>query len=254
MMRWHVGAAAVWVAALGIVPGPARGDEAQDLARQARKVLKQYCSRCHHGEGSEGGEFDVVKQPDLLSDQFWDPSLVVPGKPEGSYLLERVVKSQMPPRNIQERPGATEKDVLRRWIAAGAPSFPNDSAERPFVTLAGVLTAVRDHLRDAEPADRPYLRFFTLHTLANSPTVSDDDLRLARAAFSKAINSLSRKARIVVPEAIGPARTILVVDLRDLGWDRGRRWLAIERAYPYGVRYDDLPDKALRAIDRELAE
>ncbi len=89
----------------GILPTvPARGDDASHLARQARGVLKQYCFRCHHGEGSEGGEFDMLKQPDLLSKDVRDPPLVAAGKPGESYLFERIAKNQMPPKNIKERP------------------------------------------------------------------------------------------------------------------------------------------------------
>jgi hypothetical protein len=233
---------------------PAQADDAVGLGRQARGVFKQYCFGCHHGKGSEGGEFDVLKQPDLLSKEFHDPSLVVPGKPGESYLFERVVKNQMPPRNIKERPADADKEVLRRWIESGTPAFPDDAARRPFITLASVLSAARDYLRNTDAADRPFLRFFTLHALANNPAVFDDDLRIARAALSKAINSLSRKPRIVMPSTIDPTRTVFVVDLRDLDWDRGSLWFAVERAYPYGLKYDGLPDETLRRLDRDLSD
>jgi serine/threonine-protein kinase len=243
----------------GAAACPARADskdrdDATALARQARGVLKQFCFRCHHGEGSEGGEFDMLKHPDLLSKEFHDPSLVVPGKPGESYLFERVVKNQMPPRNIKERPADADKDLIRRWIEAGAPAFPDDATRRSFITLVSVLSAARDHLRNADAADRPFVRFFTLHTLANNPSVTDDDLRSARAALSKAINSLSRKPRIVLPQAIDQTRTLFAVDLRDFDWDRGSLWLAVERAYPYGLKYDGLGDETLRRIDRDLSD
>lgn len=174
----------------------------------------------------------MLKQPDLLSKDVRDPPLVAAGKPGESYLFERIVKNQMPPKNIKERPTDADKELIRRWIEAGAPAFPDDATRRPFITLVSVLSAARDHLRNADATDRPFLRFFTLHTFANNPSVTDDDLRSARAALSKAINSLSRKPRIVVPQAIDQPKTLFAIDLRDFDWDRGALWLAVERAYP----------------------
>ena len=88
---------------IGTAPCTARGDAkdqegAAALARQARGVIKQFCFRCHHGEGSEGGDFDMLKQPDLLSKDVRDPPLVATGKPAESYLFERIAKNQMPPK------------------------------------------------------------------------------------------------------------------------------------------------------------
>ena len=143
---------------------------------------------------------------------------------------------------------------LWRWIEAEAPDFPKDDKPRPPVPLATVLTAARDHLRDprkTEASDKSFIRFFTLHNLANNRAVSDDDLRIARAALSKAINSLSRKPRIVVPTAVDPARTVFAVNMDELGWDY-RQWAAVEREYPYGLRYDSHPDAELRRLDQEI--
>ena len=244
---------------IGTAPCTARGDAkdqegAAALARQARGVLKQFCFRCHHGEGSEGGDFDMLKQPDLLSKDVRDPPLVATGKPAESYLFERIAKNQMPPKNIKERPADADKELIQRWIEAGAPAFPDDATRRSFITLVSVLSAARDHLRNADATDRPFLRFFTLHTLANNPSVTDDDLRSARAALSKAINSLSRKPRIVVPQAIDQTRTLFAVDLRDFDWDRGSLWFAVERAYPYGLKHDNPADETLQRLDRDLYE
>jgi len=85
MLRWGI------VAGLLLSAGAsARGANETELAGKARGVFRQYCARCHHGPGSEGGEFDVTRHPDLLDKEFWDPALVVPGKPEASYLFQRV--------------------------------------------------------------------------------------------------------------------------------------------------------------------
>ena len=41
--------------------------DARALALQARGVLKTYCYRCHHGVGSDGGDFDVQKVETLTA-------------------------------------------------------------------------------------------------------------------------------------------------------------------------------------------
>src|SRR5207253_10806815 len=110
------------------------------------------------------------------------------------------------------------------------------------VGLKPVLAAMRDRLRQADPDDRPFLRFFTLHHLHNNPRVSEADLRVQRAGLSKAINSLSWKPRIVLPKALDAAQTVFVIDLRDLDWDRNDLWTEVMKAYPYGLRYDAQPD------------
>ena len=100
------------------------------------------------------------------------------------------------------------------------PPFPiADPATRPIKTEKDVLAAIRDHLRHAREGDRAFLRYFTLHNLHNDRSLGDDDLRLARAAVAKLVNSLSWKPEIVVPEAIDREQTVLAIDLRDVGWD-----------------------------------
>ena len=57
--------------------------EVDEIAVRARGVLKQHCLRCHSGEGSEGGDFNVLSQKDLL-----DSAMVESKKPNESILLQ----------------------------------------------------------------------------------------------------------------------------------------------------------------------
>ena len=234
-----------------VLPAAAQDQEnAEALAGRVRSVFKRHCLRCHDGQGSQGGDFDILNTDDLAKS-----GIVATGKPDESYLFERVRKDQMPPRNISERPTAADGDAIRRWIQAGAPKFPV-AVGRKFISLASVLTAIRDHLRQADRDARPFLRYFTLHNLYNNPQVLDEDLRLYRAALSKAINSVSRKPRIVLPQAVDSAETIFAIDITDLDWDRGQQdlWRELLRLYPYGVKFANLPSKDLRDLDAELSE
>lgn len=242
-----------------LFPCPAQADVTKaELAGKAHAILKTHCQRCHHGPGSDGGEADFLKHQDLVAGQGDELGLIVPGKPAESLLFQRLAvrrngKGDMPPTKISERPSDEEKAIIKQWIEAGAPSFTvAASAARPFLSLTSALTSVRDHLRKADRETRPYLRYFSLVHQYNNPRSSDDDLRVTRAALSKVVNSLSRKPRIVVPEAIDPAQALLVIDVRDLDWDRGNLWQEVLRAYPYGLKYRNHP--ALRQLDEELCD
>ena len=224
-------------------------DDPQKIAGQARTVLRQYCQRCHNGPNSESGyDWDVLQIATMKKSE-----VLVPGKPGESLLMQKILQNKMPPRNIPKRPAAPDGEIVRRWIEAGAPEFPKVS-DRKFVGLEAMLTTVRDHLRNAERDDRPYLRYFTLTHLHNNPSVSDDDLLLYRAALSKALNSLHWKKNVVVPEPIDKERTVFVVDVRQMDWDKYDLWREISLLYPYGLAYGNHPDNALRKLDEDIRD
>lgn len=222
-------------------------EENSELAIQARNVLKLHCSRCHNGAGSEGGDFDLLNPSDLA-----DYDLVRPGEPQKSILMKRVAHGEMPPKPA--RLFVEQGEALREWITAGAPPFSEAQASRSFVSLADVLTTIRDYLRDTERDDRHYLRFFTLHNLHNNPRVLNRDLQLYRAALSKTLNSLSWKSRIVLPEPLDDAETLYVIDIRDFDWDRTDAWSQLMADYPYGLKYGNLPDETLRRLDEDIED
>jgi hypothetical protein len=76
--------------------------------------------------------------------------------------------------------------------------------------------------------------------------LSDDELETYRQGLSKLVNSLSWGKRIAKPIPVDPSKTILRIDLRDLGWDEAT-WERILAANPYRVLYDS---NAARAIQR----
>lgn len=233
--------------------GAQGGPEAKaKLAAEARGILKQYCRRCHDGPGSEGGDFDVLRIADLVEKGDRDEPLVIKDDPDASFLFQRILADEMPPKSAPLRPDGDARRVIFDWIKQGAIPFPEEKeARREPVPLKDVLTRVRDHLRDAPEEQRERLRFFTLHQIANDPDATEADLRLHRAALSKLVNSLSDKRRVVVPKAIDPGQTVFAIDLGDYGWDRDT-WIALEQAYPYGLAYPNRSDQALDRLDREI--
>jgi mono/diheme cytochrome c family protein len=232
-----------------LVPA-ARAGGKDSLADRARGVLVQHCHKCHHGEGSEGGEFDVLSVPSMTA-----AKVLAPGSPGDSLLWQRVgEKKTMPPKAVKERLSDLQLGILREWIQSGAPAAQATAARaRSPIPLAGVLAAVRDHLLAADAEDKPYLRYFTLTHLHNNPAVADADLALYRAALSKALNSVSWKSRMVIPEAVDKDQTVFAIDIRDLDWDKDRMWPAVAAAYPYGLRYGGHPDPAVAKLDDDIA-
>lgn len=234
-----------------------RADEASGLAQQAYSILKNRCYRCHGGEKKIEG-IDVLDRNLLtanIGDEEFPRHLIVPGKPDDSELWYPVDGESMPKEGSKEAGEMTadERATITRWIEAGAP-FPQREV-REFITTKAILTAMRDHLFKSRADDRRYLRFFTVAHLHNNQRVTEDDLRLYKAALSKLINSLSYERQIVLPKAVpGSSETVFVVDLRDLGWDRHDQWSQILKHYPYGLTYDFVTyDEDLQQISKDLA-
>jgi hypothetical protein len=242
---------ALTVGLMFAIPLPA---EDKPLAVQARDVLKERCHGCHKGPGSKGGRFNAFVYKSLVtSEKAGQKPVVVPKQLGGSELWQKIEAGEMPEEGSVEKEKftAAEKTILKQWIEAGAPEWPAVEAapNRTYISIPQMLAAIRDDLRKAPVDDRSYLRYYTLTHLYNQPRtrISDADLRIYRAAFSKAVNSLSWKRSIVVPRAVDKSEeTIFAVDLRDLDWDREGLWKYVVACYPYGLAYDAHEEPAYR--------
>ena len=119
---------------------PAVADQASaEIGVSPRKIivatLNVKCLLCHGRRRQEGG-LDIRTRESLLRGGLSGPA-IVPGKPEESLLIQRIVAEEMPPAEHQSRLSyrpvtSTELHELRRWIADGAP-FEEESpkAVRP---------------------------------------------------------------------------------------------------------------------------
>jgi serine/threonine-protein kinase len=241
--------------------GPAIAADADPAAR-AKEVFREHCAECHAGPKARAG-VNVLDRDGLIKKEK-----VVPGKPDDSLLYQLVTatdESGMPPTG-RPRLSAEQAEVIRRWIAAGAPAFPADAPPPPepatekdksLKDVAGVdyvLKKILAHVRAVPAGDRPFLRFFSInHVLIAGAT--PDKLADHRAALAKAVNHLSREPRLVRPKSIdAPADTVFAVDLRELGWHRkpfkakaGDKEVASDLTvfdlalleYPYAIAYED---------------
>ncbi len=215
-------------------------DDPAMLGRQARQILDKHCHRCHGQDGAvEGGMNYILDAGKLVARRK-----VVPGQPDQSPLFKRVSSGKMPPPGENPRPAASDVEVLRRWIAAGAPAGTAPAAKQ----IVGEASLQELMLADVETVDkrsRRFLRYFSLLPLANAG-LSEDELQTYRNALAKLLNSLSWHPRITKPKAIDPAGLLLRVDLRDFQWD-ANLWNRLLQDYPYGILHDTAVARAVMA-------
>lgn len=225
-----------------------RADDAgQELARNGTALIEKYCYRCHGAQRNGSPLFVVLDRDGLINSKA---KYVVPGKPDESYMWQRVADGEMPPEG-EPAPSAAEKDVLKAWIAAGVPQV--ERVKRPHKKEEQVLRDILADLQATAQKDRAYQRYFTItHLFNNNVHYTEQQLRLVRAAFSKSVNSLSWQSEMVIPKAIDSEQTIFRLDLRDLGWDQRNVWTSILRQYPYGLKFNKVDDLKLVEIDRQV--
>ena len=206
-------------------------DEKSELPQKAKAILATKCYSCHGEAGSADGGINFMLDRDRLVKR----RKLVAGKSADSVIFRQVKTGRMP--KDDEPLSAEEIDVLKRWIDSGAVDFNPKAKARTLISSDDVLTFIRDDLRALEkedPEKLPYFRYFTITHLYNSG-LSDDELRSYRVALAKLVNSLSWKKRIVLPQPIDPAQTVLRICLSDYRWSP-KTWDRIAGEYPYGVK------------------
>ncbi len=91
-----------------------------DFNRDVRPILSDKCYACH-GPDAKHRKADL--RLDVEKDAR-DSGVIEPGKPDKSYLIERIVAEdeaeRMPPKKSGKMLTAKEIDILKRWIAEGA--------------------------------------------------------------------------------------------------------------------------------------
>lgn len=225
---------------------PVVADELQQLALQGTVILKTHCYGCHGEKFNGSAQLNVMDSVALLEHGY----LIADNIPE-SPLWQRVASGEMPPPDSGVPPlSAEQQQILQRWMAAGGPQVQR--TQRAFKSYASVIHDIHADLMQASRDDRPFYRYFTLTHLSNNyAQVSDFDLRLYRAGFCKAINSLSYEPDIYVPDFVDAEQTIFRVDMRRLGWD-AETWKWLVGRYPYGLHFHNGDDEALAGMDQQI--
>lgn len=242
-------------AAIGFAPCQAEESAADSLNLRAQKILKERCHRCHGVELSIP-ELRVLSRDSLVADRGPNARrFITPAEPQNSKLWDVVRDDYMPPN---DKPlSDEEKDTLKQWIVAGA-VFPEVKREGPNMDELAILNAINADMQKVgtgqERGRQQSTRYFSLAHLHNNPAVTEEMLRLHRAALSKAINLLSRGKELVIPRALaGTSETIYAVDLDDLEWNSAADWEKLARVYPYGMKPRSTTDnRVLEQIKKAL--
>lgn len=98
---------------------------AENYARDIDPIMKKYCVTCHGGMGADGEKvtemgLDLTSYAGMMAGSTYG-TVVEPGDPDNSLLLEMVEAGDMPEEG--EKVPAELVQVLRAWIAQGAPEL-----------------------------------------------------------------------------------------------------------------------------------
>jgi len=114
----------VAVSVLVLTANKTQAADVPEFNRDIRPLLSDRCFSCH-GPDAEHREADLrLDQPTGLFSDTAEQSIVSPGSPDESLLINRVESDdpdlRMPPVDSGKTLNADEVGMLRKWIAAGA--------------------------------------------------------------------------------------------------------------------------------------
>ncbi len=123
--------------------------ERLSFERDVRPILKEFCLDCHGGNDVPKGKLDLRLKRFAERGGESGPAIVA-GKPDESYLLDRLHDAEMPPG---EKKVPREKiTVIERWIAQGAATLRAE----PERLAAGVDISPEDRAHwSFQPVQRP---------------------------------------------------------------------------------------------------
>jgi hypothetical protein len=230
---------------LGSTALPAFGDEVKapddPVAKAAFAALEKNCARCHQEGRLSGRERpaknfgNVLKLEDLAS----NASMIQPGNPYGSKLFKQIVDKEMPYDVFYEGaniPAPSESDVkaLEAWIQSLGSTKVAGCATRQFVGNKDIINLIAADLEKLPKQRAKGTRYLTLTHLANGCT-DEKAMNVYRQGAVKLVNSLSRSSDVVRLEAIDADRSILRINIDDLGWT-ALDWDTVLASYPYNTQ------------------
>jgi hypothetical protein len=176
-----------------------------DLAIQARAILRKYCSECHKSATS----FDILDCKQLTAKDR--PVPFVGLDTPRSQIVELIEDGSMPPGARAKRPAAEEIKVLKDWIGAKAPNYPN-----VFDDSYALSTVLADWSSQKD-GDKGRVRYVSLAHL-----IRDDSgllpLQAQQDRLQLAINAATIQERAALLVPVDDAATIFRIDIDKLGW------------------------------------
>lgn len=217
-----------------------RADDAIGYNRFIRPILSDNCFACH-------GPDSAARKADLRLDRreaAVESGAIVPGDPEASELVTRIgsddAEQLMPPSTTHKTLTKQQKELLARWIAAGAKYEPHWSFIAP---VRPQLPEVQDKTWPRNAID--YFILARLEAEGLRPAAESDRRTLARRV-SLDLTGLPPEAAEVeafvadtTPDAYERLVDRLLASPR-WGEHRGRYWLDAARyADSHGVHFDN---------------
>jgi hypothetical protein len=237
-----------------------------DFDREVAPVLAARCLDCHSGSEPKG-KLDLSQAKAMLTGGE-SGAAIVAGKPDESYLWQRIVANEMPPKHPLP---AAERETIERWIAAGAKwgtdpidPFRYTSAARAgydWWSLQPVSRPVVPAVADTQAAIRNPIDNFILTKLAAAgltPSPTADRAALIRRLYFDLIG-LPPTSEEVEAGAYGEVVNKLL-DSPHYGERWARHWLDVahfgesdgfefDRMRPHAWRYRDW---VIDALNRDL--
>ncbi|MBL8856602.1 MAG: DUF1549 domain-containing protein, partial [Planctomycetaceae bacterium] len=223
------------------VTGRLLAQDTLQYAKDIRPILADRCFACH-------GPDAKTRAADLRLDQFdaaVEGGAIVPGDPESSELIARIQLAEddpglMPPKSSHKTLTAAERDLLRRWIQAGAKYQSHWAFAAP---QKSALPNVKNQKWVTNPID--YFVLAKLESLGLEPNGPADPAVLVRR-LALDITGLPPKPEDVQSFVANPtpAAYEALVDkyLASPMWGehRGRYWLDLARyADTHGIHFDN---------------
>lgn len=171
---------------------------APDFLREVRPILSSHCFKCHGpDEATRKGKLRLDEPEAAFKAGKSGEVAIVPGKPDKSAIITRIFTEDedelMPPTKIKHPLTAEQKDVLKRWVAAGAEYKPHwafaapkqvepPGVQDPNFKIRNAIDAFvlarlqKEGLHPSEEADRYTLcRRLYLDLIGLPPTLEEAD-------------------------------------------------------------------------------
>lgn len=235
----------VSVAALGW--GPWVSAATVDFGRTVQPLLAEHCFHCHgKDEGTRKGGLRLDDRDAALRGGKSDGPAIVPGKPEQSALLVRILAHEsdevMPPPKEKKPVLPSDVQTLRQWILEGAPYAGHWAFEPP------VKAAIPESTTTRHPVDAFVLDRLKREGWAMSPPASPESvcrrLHLDLIGLPPSIAALDAFAGAVatkgLPDATAALADTLMADRR-FGEKWARQWLDLARYSDSNGFEKDLP-------------
>ena len=150
------------------------------FSREIRPILADRCFRCHGpDERNRKGGLRLDLREESTRELKDGRRAIVPGNVIQSHLVARVFSDDadevMPPPEIKKPLTPDQKDLLKRWVAAGAPYEQHWAFQKP---VAKPLPPVRNQHWVRNPIDRFVLA--RLESEGWSPSAAADKATLAK--------------------------------------------------------------------------